>query len=987
MLKKLGLLLSVFLVLIAFSSWKNTGHSQVSRTEKQWVDSVYHSLSQRERIGQLFMVAAYSNKDEAHVRSVEKLIQEYKIGGLIFFQGGPGRQVNLLNRFQKAANVPLLIGFDGEWGLGMRLDSTYSYPRQMTLGAIQNDQLIYDMGVQIAEQCQRVGVHVNFAPVVDINVNPKNPVIGTRSFGENKNKVAIKGSLYMQGMQDNKVIACAKHFPGHGDTDKDSHKALPIINHTKERIEEIELYPFRKLINDSLGSVMVAHLSVPSLDDRPNRATTLSYKVVTGMLKEDLQFKGLVFTDALNMKGVSNYFKPGEADLEAFLAGNDVLLFPKNVPDAVNRIEKALKEGQITEKSFAARVKKILSAKYWSGAAHFKPLPVKNINKDVMHEKYEALIQKLYEASVTVIRNKSNLIPIQVIDTNRFASLTIGKRTSTTFRRKLGKYASFKHFHWDGENQAQYQSILKQLKSYSIVVVGLTGMNNSASRRFGISSTANKFLFDLEKQSRVITVAFGNPYGLKYLDTHENVICTYQKNKYTLDIAPQVIFGALGASGKLPVTASVNVKEGAGVTVKKLNRLGYSAPERSGLDSETLNIIDTIANYAIEGGATPGCQVLVAKDGKVVFEKSYGHYTYEKKKPVSDSTLYDIASVTKVAATAQAFMMLYDQGIFDLDAPASTYLPELMRTNKQNIYLRELLVHQGGLFPFLNHWKRTLAEGSDTLDKKFYCTQFDESIYCNAFIPGMYVNKHLEDSLWKWTIESRLLRMDPVSGLYPYRYSDLGYYFLKRMIEKYTNQELEDFLDANLYKPMGMYSSLYKPLERFSREQIAPTERDVLFRDTLIWGTVHDQGASLMDGVGGHAGLFSTANDLAKLGQLMLQKGAYGEHRYISEETIDEFTRKQFKDNRRALAWDMIRIEGNGGTSDLASPKCYGHSGFTGTGIWIDPTYDLVYVFLSNRVHPDATNAKLYQWDIRTRIHDVIYHSIMNFNNDELVFN
>ncbi len=405
-------------------------------------------------------------------------------------------------------------------------------------------------------------------------------------------------------------------------------------------------------------------------------------------------------------------------------------------------------------------------------------------------------------------------------------------------------------------------------------------------------------------------------------------------------------------------------------------------PEHSGLDSKTLNAIDTIVNYAIKGGATPGCQVLVAKDGKIVFEKSYGYFTYDSLRPVTDSTLYDIASVTKVAATTQAFMMLYDQGIFDLDASASKYLPELKRTNKENIYLRELLVHQGGLFPFIGHWKKTLKEDG-SFDEKFYNKKSDKSKFSHDFIPGMYANKFLEDSLWKWTIESRLLKMNDKTGMYPYRYSDLGYYFLKRIIEKYTNQELEDFLAENLYTPMGMYHSLYKPLEKYTKEQIAPTERDSYFRDTLIWGTVHDQGASLMDGVGGHAGLFSTADDLAKLGQLMLQKGQYGQNRFISDATITEFTRKQFEGNRRALAWDMIRIEGNGGTSDLASPQCYGHSGFTGTGVWIDPTYNLVYIFLSNRVYPDANNKKLYQWDIRTRIHDVIYHSIMNFSEGE----
>jgi beta-N-acetylhexosaminidase len=974
---------------ISFSSWDVQDKPKKILAEKKladqehWVDSVLLSLSQEEKIGQLFMVAAYSNKNEDHYSEIDKLVKEYNIGGLIFFQGGPGRQAILTNRYQAEAKVPLFIAMDAEWGLAMRLDSTMSYPKQMTLGAIADDKYIYKMGADIASQCRRLGVHINFAPVVDINSNPANPIIGVRSFGENKANVADKGIAYMKGMQDNKVMANAKHFPGHGDSETDSHLTLPVINQSRSGLEDTELYPFRRLIRDSLMSIMVAHLYVPALDKTPNRATTLSKAVVTDLLKNELGFKGLTFTDALNMKGVSGFYKPGEVDLLALLAGNDVLLYAENVPVAIQKIKKAVKGKDISQEEIDERVKKILRAKYWAGLHERKPIALANLYEDLNNADAKAFRQILYEQAITVVKNENEYLPIKILDTASFASVSIGLDKGNAFQQGLSNYAPFDHFVIPNRNAADtvYDKVIQQLNQYETVVVGIHNTSVFNYSNFGISDNTKKFVEKLSAKKKVILTVFGNPYSLKYFTYSGNLICAYEDNEITQKVVPQLIFGAITATASLPVTAdAATMKVGQRALISEtLNRFRFGFPENTGIDSKVLSRIDSIASKAIADGATPGCQVLVAKNGMVVYNKSFGYLTYDKLDAVTNNTIYDIASISKVAGTLQAVMFLQERSLIDLTKKASDYLPELKHTNKEDIQIKDILTHQAGLIPFLPHWKRTL-DSAGGFSKLFYSTIRDLQ-HPNEVITGQFSIASMDDSLWKWTIESDLLKKGKKKKTYDYVYSDLGFYIMKRIVEKQVNQPMDEFLQQNIYDRLGLSILSYKPLNKFSAERIAPTEDDKYFRKALIRGTVHDPGAAMMGGVAGHAGIFSNAMDLATLMQMNLQKGSYGGQRYLIPETLPLFTQQQFEKNRRGLGWDKPEPSGGGPTSDLASVATFGHTGFTGTATWVDPDQNLVYVFLSNRIYPDAANTKLIKGGIRTSVQDVIYEAILSYRN------
>lgn len=947
--------------------------------EDIWVDSVFNSLSQKQRIGQLFNIAAYSNQTESQYAALEKIIREYNVGGLTFFQGGPVRQAILTNRYQQAAATPMLIAMDAETGVGMRLDSVINFPKQLTLGATANEEIIYAMGKEIAFQFKRLGMHINFAPVIDINSNPNNPVIGVRSFGENKIKVSAKGIAYMKGLQHNGVIASAKHFPGHGDTGSDSHYTLPVLNHSRERLMEVELYPFRQLIKDSLMSTMVAHLGIPAFDNIPNKASTLSEPIVKGILKGELGFKGLVFTDALNMRGVTKYYRPGEVDVLALKAGNDVLLLSEDVPEAVSRIQNAVKSGQLDQKEIDARVKKVLRAKYWVGLNEYQPIILDNLVNDLNRPEASAIIFKLYQEATTLVKDQNQIIPIQVLDTLTFASLSIGSRTKTRFQEALSKYALFAHYNLpDKSKTADYSQMYEKLKSYSMVVVGFHDLNNSREKNYGIDEEDVNFIKMLQEQGiKVVTIIFGNPYSLKDFEGINTAICTYEENNYTQIIAPQVIFGALEATGRLPVTASLALKEGSGENSRAIGRLAYALPEHVGMSSKILHNLDKIAEEAIKEQATPGCQVLVARNGVVVFDKSYGYQTYDSITAINSETIYDVASVTKVAATLQTIMFLEGRGLIDLDEKISTYLPELKGSNKEDIIVRDVLLHQAGLSPFIPFWTKTVDKFGGMPE---YYSNFLESPYNLQVAENLYGINSLPDSLWKWTINSELRKKRNRREPYDYKYSDLGFYILQKLAEKLLNQPMQSFLEQNFYTPLGLSTLTYMPLCKYPIDRIAPTAFDAHFRNSLMCGMVHDEGAAMHGGVAGHAGIFSNANDLAILMQMNLQNGYYGGTSYIPKGTVFKFGKRQNKNNRRGLGWDKPDLESSfGPTSNYASPDMFGHTGFTGTAVWIDPEFDLVFIFLSNRVYPDVGNAKLNQNNIRTRMQDVVYRSMWEY--------
>ena len=940
--------------------------------QQSWVDSVFNSLTFEERLGQLFMVAAYSNKDKAHVDQISALIEEENLGGLIFFQGGPDRQARLTNYYQAKSKTPLLIAMDAEWGIGMRLDSTLSFPKAMTLGAIQNPRLIQEMGAEIARQFHLLGMHVNFAPVVDVNSNPENPVIGFRAFGEDKERVAQRAIAYMKGLQENGILANAKHFPGHGDTENDSHYTLPVIQHPANRIWDIDLYPYQRLFKENLMSVMVAHLNVPSLSQGTGLPTSLSKPVVTDLLQKRMNFKGLIFTDALNMRGVTIKNKPGEVDLQAVLAGNDVLLFSEDVPKAKELILEAVEQGLLTEEEIDRRVKKILKAKYWAGLNSYAPIDTYQIADKLTATKTKEIIEKLYGEAITVASNRDDLLPLGRLDVRKIASLSIGDE-GQEFSTYLNQYTQVDHFTIPKAlGESAHYNLMKKIEDYDVVVVGLMGVTNSPRRNFGIAPGDVSLIQSLEKRQQVVTVLFGNVYAAKNLEGLSHVVLAYENSPFTQKLVPQILFGARPAKGILPVSVSTEFTQGVGGFLNSQNRLAYGSPESVGMDAGKLDKIDEVAATMIEKKAAPGARVLVVKDGTVIFDRSYGHLDYEKTAPVTSETVYDLASVTKVAATTLAAMFLHSRGELDLSKSVGDYLPELKKTNKGPLLLKDVLVHEAGLKAFIPHYNKTLASG------KWNPIYYQDSLSPDYSLPisnAMYGRNSLRDSLWKWTIESELLPKP-----HNYVYSDLTMYFMQEIVERIVNQPLNEFLEQQFYAPLGLQTLTFKPFEKLPIQQIAPTEKDQTFRNRQIQGYVHDPGAAMYGGVAGHAGLFGTAQDLAVIMQLLLNGGNYGDVALLQPETIDAFTKRQSTRSRRGWGWDKPDPEkGKGGSAGKLAPKStFGHTGFTGTCVWADPENKLSYIFLSNRVYPSATNTKLLDMGIRTQIHDLIYEAIKN---------
>lgn len=936
--------------------------------ETRWVDSIYNQLSFEEKVGQLFMVAAYSNKDASHIAEIEKLVSEYKVGGLIFFQGGPNRQAKLTNRYQAKAKVPLFIGIDAEWGLSMRLDSTYRYPFNMTLGAIQDLKLIEKVGENMARESKRMGIHFNFAPVLDINTNPKNPIIGFRSFGENKVNVTEKAIALMQGVQSQGVFSTGKHFPGHGDTATDSHYTLPVVTATREHLDKVELYPYKRMIDEGLISVMVAHLNVPSLEFRDGHPSSLSYNVITNLLKQEMGFDGLIFTDALNMKGASNFKKPGEIDLEALIAGNDVLLFAENVPVAVEKICMAYQDSLLSEERLAYSVKKILRYKFKAGLNNYKPIDLANLSKDLNAVSKDALQYELYENIVTVLKNEHEIVPIEKLD-QKIAYVKMGDDTNTTFVNTLKKYTEVTEV-----SDTNIDSLKKQLKGYDKVIIGFH-KSDRAWKKHDFTETELLWIQEIAKQNKVILDVFTRPYSLLQItnfDDIESVIVSYQNNDVSQEVSAQIIFGALSAKGKLPVSINNFFKVEDGLETSKINRLGFSFPENVGMSSEKLAQIDKIVQKAIDGKMAPGMQVLVARKGKVIYQKSFGYQTYDKQTKVNNDDLYDVASLTKIIATLPNVMQQFDKGKVTLETTLGDMLHQFRKSNKSEITFKELLSHYGRLQAWIPFYKGTLDAKNQPLEK-YYRKTYTEG-FTKQVAENLYIRDDYQDTIMKKIVESNLIDKKE------YKYSDFTFIILKKYLEKTAGKPLDELTYKNFYKTLGMNNTMYNPLLKFDCGKIAPTEVDTYFRNTFLQGYVHDMEAAMEGGIGGHAGIFSNAMDVAKMMQLFLQKGNYGGITYFSPETFDAFNTCYYcaEGNRRGLGFDKPQIEKSGPTCGCVSKSSFGHTGFTGTMAWADPETEIVYVFLSNRTFPDSNASnKLSKENIREDIQKIIQEAII----------
>jgi len=983
-MKKIHLL---FICLLLHTAIQAQQFYRESKAAKKWVNKAFKKLSKDEKIAQLMIIRAHSNLGKEHVEQVTKLIKEYNVGGLCFFQGGPLRQASLTNFYQEITKTPLMICIDGEWGVGMRLDSVINYPRQLMMGATQDKNLIYKFGKAVGEQCKRMGIHVNYAPDIDVNNNPNNPVINDRSFGEDKYKVALYGIEYMKGMQDVNVMACGKHFPGHGDVAVDSHYDLPVINKSRLQLDSLELYPFRELIKAGVGSMMIAHLFVPSIDTIANQATSLSNKNVTGLLKNELNYKGIIFTDGLGMKGITKFYPAGEASAQALIAGNDMLCLPEDVPAAIEKVKEAIKAGKLTWDDLNARVKKVLLAKYNLGLNKKQFIDTTHLLADLNEQTTQIKTLLANNAITHLKQSNSVLLPLKA--TKRIAYVSIGAAGENTIIKKLktdlqadvylfGTKAAVGSQLMDDKNIsvpadktdiATAQQFINNIyaKGYDAIVVGMHNYSRRPANDYGLSKPAIYLVSELQKQNNALVVYFGNPYAVRFSCNALNIAVAYEDDDIIQHAVADWLQGKISAAGKLPVSVCDNFKFGDGIVYQNFlpsNPLLIAASKAS--------VIDSIANDAIAKGAAPGCVVLVAKDGQIAYHKAFGFTNNDKKKVVTKDMVFDLASVTKISATTVAIMKLYEEGKVDINKTLGDYLPWVKKSDKANLQLKKILLHQAGLNPFIPFYKEVIDSVTGNPLPTYFSKEKD-ALHQFRVAENLYVKNTWQDTLYKRILTSKLTATDK------YVYSDNDFIFLGKIVEAVSGESLDNYVKKHFYEPLQMTTTTYLPRQSLSLEAIVPTEFEKHFRQQHIWGDVHDEGAAMFGGVAGHAGLFSSAYDLAKLYQMLLNGGELNGVKLLQKSTIDLFTAYNSDISRRGLGFDKPEKDNASRKepypSAKVSSKTYGHTGFTGTCVWVDPQSNLIYIFLSNRVNPTRNNNKLGQLSVRGKIQDAIYNA------------
>ena len=959
--------------LILFLFISITGFAQQNAASR-WADSVFKALSPDEQIAQLMVVRLSEKTATGYVyydSLVLELVKKYNVGGICLFQGGPVLQANTINKLQAASKTPILMCIDGEWGLGMRYDSVLPLPRQMMLGAMQDPRIMYQYGKIVGNQCKRAGIQVNYAPVMDVNNNPDNPVINDRSFGEDKYKVAEYGIQFMKGMQDVGVMACAKHFPGHGDVSVDSHKDLPVINKTRSQLDSLELYPFREIFKAGVGSVMIAHLSIPSIDNTPNKPTSISYKNVTELMRNELGYQGLTFTDALGMQGVNKFYPNGAASVESLVAGNDMLCLPNDIPQAIERIKMAIDSGRLSWSDIEAHCKKVLLAKYQYGLSKWQPVSIENLAADLNNNVH--FMRKLVaEEALTVLKKTDkHFFPLKEGE-KEVLYVSIGTNKDNAFARRMRSDYNADVINFDyRQDDSKNTSIVANIKKkYKKIVIGIHNYSRTPANNFGISKAAVDLVTRLQQKTNAISFVFGNPYAIKNWCSAKNLIACYEDDSIIHNVAIDLLQGKIPAKGKLPVTVCDKFKYGSGITYGALSPIDRS---KLTLDANKLTFIDAIAEEAITKGATPGAVVLVAKDGKLAYYKTYGSFSYDNIEPVTKESIYDMASVTKICATTISVMKLYDEGRLDLKKKLGDYLPWVRGTNKEHLEIKDILLHQAGLVAYIPFYKETIDANGVPLPGYYSSKQSDS--FSIPVAKDLYMRTDWRDTIYKRILQS------PLGKSNRYIYSDNDFIFLGKVVEAISGLPLDEYVKKAFYQPMGLTTAGFKAGEQFSQKRVAPTEQEKYFRLQLLRGTVHDPGAAMFGGVAGHAGLFSNAYDLAVIMQMLLNGGSINGKRFLQKETVDLFTAYHSTISRRGYGFDKPEkdnhIRPDPYPCYTASPLTFGHTGFTGTCVWADPQYNLVFVFLSNRVNPQGgDNTKLLRMNVRTNIQEAIYKAM-----------
>nr|WP_044654842.1 glycoside hydrolase family 3 N-terminal domain-containing protein [Bacteroides acidifaciens] len=997
---------SILAILFLFSAGQVTSSAQNTNTAtvepllvskalqdedcRHWVDSVMNKLSFKEKVGQLFIYTIAPIDTKRNLELLHEAVETHKVGGLLFSGGKMQTQVELTNRAQKQAKVPVMITFDGEWGLAMRLRGTPVFPRNMVLGCIRDNQLIYEYGSEVARQCRQIGVQVNFAPVADVNINPKNPVINTRSFGEDPVQVADKVIAYAYGLEGGGVLSVCKHFPGHGDTDVDSHKALPVLPFTRERLDSVELYPFKKAIRAGLGGMMVGHLQVPVIEPVGGLPSSLSRNVVYDLLTDELAFKGLVFTDALAMKGVSGN---GHVSLQALKAGNDMVLAPRNLKEEIPAVLEAVEKGELAREDIENKCRKVLTYKYVLGLKKKTFIQLSGLEQRINRPQTRDLIRRLNQAAITVLNNKNHILPLHADKAQTLALLEIGKPGETeVLAKQMSRYTSLARFRLrPNQTEAENRRLRDSLATYKRIVIAVSEQRlapyHSFFAKFAPENPAIYLFFTPGKMMMQIHHAVSHAPAVILGHSHNSDV-----QRQTADI----LFAKATADGRLSASIGGLFPTGAGVTITPETPLHF-IPEEHGLSSALLKKIDTIALDGIQQGAYPGCQVVVLKNGHVMVDKAFGTYAGKGSPGVESTDIYDLASLSKTTGTLLAVMKLYDKGRFNLTDKISDYLPFLQRTDKKDITIREILYHQSGLPPWLPFYQEVIDK--DSYDGRLFSARKDahhpvqigtatwanpkfkfKSEYISPVKTGDYTIQ-ICDSLWlnrsfRKVIEEKIVEAPLKQKRYVY--SDIGFILLGMLVEQLAGMPMEAYLQREFYEPMGLEHTGYLPLRRFAKSEIVPSNKDRFLRKETLQGYVHDEASAFFGGLAGNAGLFSTAREVARVYQMLLNGGEIDGKRYLSKETCNLFTTETSKISRRGLGFDKPDMEDpkKGNCASGVPAGVYGHTGFTGTCAWVDPENDLVYVFLSNRIYPNVTNRKLNQLHIRERIQEAIYDAM-----------
>lgn len=917
--------------------------ARLPASAERWVRTTLRKMTLEEKVGQVMWDRAdgrFLNEQDPAFLKLKERIRKLHLGGYVIFAGTPHDTAAFANALQRASKLPLLIAADFERGPAMRVALSSAVPDNMAIGATGDPAYAAFAAELTAREARAMGVQWIYAPVADVNNNPDNPIINTRSYGEDPAQVAKFVAAYVRAAEAGGVLSTAKHFPGHGDTATDSHIALGVVTGDRARLERVELPPFRAAIDAGASSIMTAHLAVPAIEPDTTLQATLSRNVLTGLLREQLGFKGLIATDALEMGGVTRLYWPGEVAVRALEAGADCLLLPPEPELAFRSLRDAVRSGRITEQRLNQSVERILRAKARLGLHRQRLVSLDNVGKVVADPQAQTRIEQIANASITLVRDQVNAIPMSLAGRKKLLAVVMATGPNPADEvfvaelRRRAETADIMRLAPDF-TEARAQEVLKRAAGADAVIAALFVRAVSGKGTVGMPANQAALLKQLAASGKpVIAISFGNPYLIRAFPEVGTYLCAYSTADASERAAVRAIFGEVPVSGRLPVTIPGIAPLGTGPERPAVDT--KLRDETAGQEARFARVFQAVEKWIGER-AFPGAVLAVGQKGSLAALKAFGKFDYSKEAPpVATDTIYDLASVSKVVGTTTAAAILYEKGELLLDLPVVRYIPEFAGApGHEEITVRALLTHSSGLPAY----EKLFLEEKDRegILKRIYAMPM-------AAKPGQKM-----------------------------AYSDFGIILVGEIIQRITGMPLDGFLREQVFDPLGMKNTGYNPAPSLLL-RIPPTEDDP-FRKRVVRGQVHDENCFVMGGVCGHAGLFSAAGDLAVFAQMMLNGGTYGGRRILKRSTVDLFTTRQPgpPNSTRALGWDTPPAKGTW-TGDYMSPRSFIHTGFTGTSVVVDPDKDLFVILLTNRVHPTRENPRIAK--ARADIHNAIVETL-----------